>query len=188
MHIIASNEPIEFDISPIPGKKDMYRGVYSESVPSATLLTIYNYAAFKHGIGIIALGDIESSLVNVFSDMSQPAYAALPELEGVVNKYPNNEKLNTLLIEWQKVASAEKDNSDYTYAQKAWEEYEGTTKLTLQQRYLEKVLREINGYLNAHPNGVNAEEATNRKTMADERLKEIVKMLYPVNLMMCKSL
>ena len=177
MSIVASNEEVQFEFSPIPGKEDMYKATYAQPVASSTLLLVYNFGLFQHAVGVIALGDIESELVRVFSDMRQPAYAALPELEGVVSKFPNNAKLNELLGQWRKVAKKEKDDADYQYVQKAWEEYKGTQKITLQERYLNKVLREINGYLNTHPNGEHAIEAKERKVAAEKRLAEIERIL-----------
>lgn len=168
-------DELNFDVKPTD-KEDLYQVNVVEKVPNDRVLFVFS-GWHLNGSPAITLGDPQAQLETLFNDMSQPGYAALPTLEDVIKAYPENRKLKSLLPKWQKQAQSEKDTKDYSYVEKAWQKYQGAEKLALQQRYLQTLQAEINGYLENHPSGLHAKEAQKRRDHAEKEMARLEKLL-----------
>ncbi len=166
---------LRFSVKPT-GKPDMYEVSVDTPVSDGAMLQVRSW--FFDTFGVIMLGDTQSELVKYFSQKDLPnAPVVVQYLEDALVAFPNNPELKALGDYWKQAAGAEKDRQAYSYVEEKWRQYEQAEKLTLKQRYLEALIVEINGYLNAHPDGYKAAEAVQRKTMAEEKLKEYEKLL-----------
>jgi hypothetical protein len=158
-------------------KKNMYELTLDSPVKDGAMLQIY-YGSFFDNMGVVMLGDTREELVRYFSRKKMNnASIVIQYLNDALVAYPRNSKLKSLANYWEKAAKNEKDKKTYSYVEEKWQKYEKAEKLTLKQRYLNKALGEINGYLNHYPDGLKAKEARKRKALAEKKLKEYEKLL-----------
>ncbi len=173
--LIASNQPLKFDMKPL-AKPHMFEITVNGPIKDGTL--IFSHAGFFQNMGAIVLGDTQKELVKLFSQKDIPdAPIVIQFLDDALAAYPNNTELKNLRGYWAGAAEVAKDKKGYSYVEEKWLAYEKAEKLTLKQRYLNDVIYEINAYLNEHPNGIKAEEAKQRKSIAEKKLKEYEKLL-----------
>lgn len=170
-------DEVKFDIAPLD-KADMYELTLEQEVDEGTVLLVSSYDFFDFHFGAVMIGDTQAHLEQYFADSENgPSYASLSNVQESAEAFPENKKLAELVEKWEVIAATEKDKRDYGYVDAAWNKYEEAEKLTLQQRYLREMMAAINGYLDNHPQGDRAADAAERKNFAEEKLKEIEKML-----------
>ncbi|MBI3562970.1 MAG: hypothetical protein HY080_14765 [Gammaproteobacteria bacterium] len=174
---IVDIREIKFDIKPL-AKPDMYELTLDKPVKDGVMLHVHSGNFFKDNFGVIMLGDTQAQLVKYFEQKQLPdAPIVVQYLEDALVAFPNNAKLKELAVYWQKAANTEKDKKGYSYVEEKWQEYQKAEKLKLKAMYLRDLIGEINGYLNDHPDGYKADEAKQRKAIAEEKLKEYEKLL-----------
>ena len=167
---------VKFDVKPL-SKPDMYELTTEKPVPDGTMLQI-NGNFYSNSFGAIMLGDPQEQLVKYFSQKQLPnAPIVIQYLDDARVAFPNNNALKELTVYWQKAANSAKDKKGYSYVEEKWQQYQQAEKLKLKARYLNDLIGEINGYLNDHPNGEKAAEAKQRKSHAEEKLKEYEKLI-----------
>ena len=175
--ITTSNKAFPVQLSPMD-KEDMYKVTAAEPLPKDTILFINGVWDGEGRSHIISLGEPQEQLVKLFSDMEQtPAYAVLASLEDSCTVYPENQTLKNLLPAWRKLAEQESDASDFKYVAEAWARYKESDKVDLQIRYLYETYREINGYVEKHPQGKHAKEMIERQEWMDGKIEELEKLV-----------
>lgn len=168
---------IGFSAKPLD-QKDMYELITDKPVKNGAMLHVYNYSFFPQNMGVVMLGDVETELVNYFSQKSLPnAYAVEQYLDDALAAFPKSAKLKALQPRWQQAARNEKDAKAYGYVDEKWRKYNETDKIALKARYLRDMLGEINAYLRDFPDGNKAAEARDRKGVAEQKLPEYEKQL-----------
>lgn len=156
--------------------EDMYEVTLDIAVADGAMLHVYS--GYYDNMGVVMLGETQDVLENYFSNKKLSNSSAVEQyLSDALVAFPGNDRLKKLRTYWKKAADDEKDNGDYAYVNEQWQKYEQAEKLTLKSRYLERAIVEINGYLNAHPDGRYTAEAKSRKVEAEKMLKEYERML-----------
>lgn len=169
-------QKVGFSVKPLE-KTDMYELTVDARVKDGAMLQVNFWPIFQ-GIGIVMLGDTQGELVKFFNQKNMPKAAVVAQyLDDALIAFPGNSKLQELGIFWKQAAEKEKDNEAYAYVEEKWQQYENAEKLTLKERYLNALIIEINGYLSDHPDGLKADEALQRKILAEKKLKEYEKLL-----------
>jgi hypothetical protein len=169
-------QSIRFSVKPLD-KTDMYEVTLDSPLNDGAMLQVQSWTHFNN-FGVIMLGDTQEQLVKYFSQKELSNAIAISQyLDDVLVAFPDNTKLQELSAFWKSAATKEKDKNDYAYVEEKWQQYETAEKLSLKQRYLKAVIAEINGYLNAHPDGAKAVEAKHHKAEAEKKLEEYEKLL-----------
>jgi hypothetical protein len=156
---------------------DKYELTVDTKVSDGAMLQVRCWSFFEN-MGVVMLGETQGELIKYFSQKQLKFAPVVAQYaEDTTHAFPKNKPLKELNDYWQAAAKSEKDTKDYAYVEEKWLRYEQAEKLTLKEQYLNAVLLEINGYLITHPNGSKTEEAKQRKTIAEEKLKEYKKTL-----------
>jgi hypothetical protein len=167
---------IGFSARPL-GQKDMYELTADKPVRNGMMLHVRSYSFFQN-MGVVMLGDVETELVNYFSQKNLPnAWAVEQYLDDALIAFPKSAKLKQLQPHWQQAARAEKDAKAYGYVDEQWRKYKETDKISLKARYLRDMIGEVNAYLRDFPDGKKAAEALERKGYAEKKLPEYEKQL-----------
>ncbi len=167
----------KFEIKPL-ATADMYELTLDKPVEDGTMLHVHSGNYFRDNFGAIMLGDTQAQLVKYFSQKQLPDESIVQQyLEDARVAFPDNAELKALATYWEKAAKSAKDKKGYTYVEEKWQQYQQAEKLALKARYLGDLIGEINGYLNDYPDGYKADEAKQRKSHAEEKLKEYDKLL-----------
>jgi hypothetical protein len=168
---------VKFEVKPL-SKPDMYELTLDKPVVDGVMLHVHSGDFFKNVFGAIMLGETQSQLVKYFSQKQLPDAPIVKQyLDDARAAFPNNAELKELATYWDKAAKQAKDKKGYSYVEEKWNEYQQTEKIALKARYLRDLIGEINGYLNDHPDGYKADEAKQRRSHAEEKLKEYEKQL-----------
>ncbi|MES9943236.1 MAG: hypothetical protein ABW104_07660 [Candidatus Thiodiazotropha sp. 6PLUC2] len=176
LDVVVKREKIGFSVKPLD-KTDMYELHADAPISDGAMLHVRSWLHFDR-MGVVMLGDTEAELVKFFSQKEmENATAVTQYLDDARVAFPDNDELKVLSKYWKSAAKAEKDIQAYTYVEEKWQQYENAEKLSLKARYLNAVMGEINGYLNQYPDGVKAEEAEQRRLIAEEKLEEYEKLL-----------
>ena len=169
-------QKVRFSVTPME-QADMYKLTAEAPINDGAMLHVKSWSHFDN-MGVIMLGDTQSELVKFFSQKGMKDAPTVKQyLDDALVAFPNSAELKSLSSYWKAAAEDEKDMADYAYVEEKWQQYENAEKLTLKSRYLEAVIIEINGYISGHPNGSRAEEAKQRKVIAEQKLKEYEKLL-----------
>ncbi|MBI3562971.1 MAG: hypothetical protein HY080_14770 [Gammaproteobacteria bacterium] len=168
---------IKFDIKPL-AKADMYELTLDRPVKEGVMLHVRTDSFYANGLGIIMLGETQTQLLTYFEQKQLPdAVIVLQYLEDALVAFPNNNQLKELAVYWRMAAKDEKDLKGYTYVEEKWQQYQQAEKIQMKATYLQQLIGEIGGYLNDHPQGSKADEAKQRSSYAEEKLKEYKKLL-----------
>ncbi|MEJ2406784.1 MAG: hypothetical protein P8171_21300 [Candidatus Thiodiazotropha sp.] len=169
-------EKVRFNVKPMK-QADMYKLTAKTPISDGAMLHVKSWSHFDN-MGVIMLGDTHDELVKFFSRKAMKSAPTVKQyLDDALVAFPDSAELKSLSSYWKAAAEKEKEMADYAYVEDKWQQYENADKLTLKSRYLEALIVEINGYLNAHPNGVKSEEAKRRKATAKQKLEEYEKLL-----------
>jgi len=176
LNVKVTLQKVKFSVKTMD-KPDMYELVADIPVKDGAILQVKSWAFFDN-MGVVMMGNTEEELVRFFSQKDMPNASTVTQyLDDSLVAFPDSAQLKSLSKYWKDAAATEKDREAYTYVDEKWQKYEQAEKLTLKQRYLEAAVVEINGYLNEHPQGINASEAKKRLATAEEKLKEYEKLL-----------
>jgi len=168
---------VSFDIKPLPAA-DMYALTLRQPVLDGSLLQVHSGSFFIDNFGVIMLGDPQQQLVNYFSQKNlDDAQAAQAYLNDALQAFPENTELNKLQRYWATTAASSRDRKDYSYVEEQWTKYQSAEKIDLKVRYLDNLIREVNGYIQQHPQGTKIEEAQERKRFAESKIDEFKDLL-----------
>jgi len=177
VQIVVQMEPVHFDV--IPLGDDKYRLTMDEAVKDGTMLHVNSGSFFNGGMGVIMLGHTQKALEAYFSQTEIEAGDASPTLyylQDALQAFPDNEQLKAVLPFWENESAREKDAKDYGYVDAKWQQYNDTPSISLKLRYLNELIAEVGAYLNLHPQGGSAEQATERREYAQSKIPEYEKM------------
>lgn len=177
VNTVVDIREVVFDVKPLT-KPDMYELTMEKPIEDGVMLHVRSGYFFKENFGAIMLGETQAQLVKYFSQKQLPEAIYVKQyLDDALVAFPGNSELKKLAAYWDKEAMMAKDKKGYSYVEEKWQQYQQTEKIALKARYLRDLIGEINGYLNDHPDGYKADEAKQRRSHAEEKLKEYEKQL-----------
>lgn len=173
--LAGGSDTLQVDVSPTD-REDMYKLAVVGDVPDNRVL-FFSSGWFGYHDLAVSLAEPEGQLETLLSDMEQPAHAALPTVEEMIEAYPDNAVFKALLPKWQAASRKAEDDRDYGYVVEIWQQYQNSERLPLKAQYLQRLRGELNRYLQKHPEGEKTDEAKQRLEYANTRITELEKLL-----------
>jgi hypothetical protein len=172
--VVGTNEEKLFKVSPTD-QKDVYLLTSPANYEDGQFVFVF---LGWNEIAAGYVGDAEADLVAFFSDFNkEPAYAVYSDLQDVCASFPANEKLQSLMKQWEEKEALEKSSRDFNYVEEAWQAYQAEEKVAVKLRYLEKTLMEINGFLSSHPDSPQAQRCLEMQGELEAKLPQLEAMV-----------